>query len=247
MASNDAQTLEKLYIELGLDLSQLQADILAADRTVAENLGRLNREKNTIRLRMEADTAGLDRVKDAAQILTIQEKALNQELALARDKLAILDAAYKQVAANKNSTSLAVTRAEQAFLKEKIAVGQLEQELRNLSTQKISSTSTNSLLSGYQGIKGNISGKISELSNAFSQLQGATSSADSAITATLGIIENIPGTVGKAGVALATLPLIFKGVENSIVDMLKASASSGDSVYVMSRWVQMSRKIYGNV
>ena len=93
MAKGDGQTLEKLYIELGLDLSQLQADILAADKTVTENLGRLNRQKNIIRLRMEADTAGLDRVKDATEILAIQEKALNKELALSKDKLAILEAA----------------------------------------------------------------------------------------------------------------------------------------------------------
>lgn len=138
MAASDGKTLEKLYLELGLDLSQLQADILAADKTVTENLGRINRERNTIKLRVEADVAALDAVKNATQILEIQERGLNQQLTLSRDKLAILEAAYKQVAANKNSTAMAVQRAEQAFLKEKAAVGKLEQQLKSLAAQKIS-------------------------------------------------------------------------------------------------------------
>ena len=181
MAKGDGQTLEKLYIELGLDLSQLQADFLAADKTVTENLGRLNREKNTIRLRMEADIAGLDRVKDATKILEIQERALNQELTLSKTKLAILEAAYQQVANNANATAMAVQKAEQAFLREKIAVGQLEQELRALASQKTAPTSTNTLLSGYLNIKGNVTGTLQEIMTAFSNLKDATSSADTAL------------------------------------------------------------------
>ena len=237
--AKDSQTLERLYIELGLDLSKLQADILAADRTVTENLGRLNRERNIIRLRMEADISSLDSVKDATKILEIRETALNQQLAVQRDRMNILEAAYRQVANNANSTASAVNKAEQAFLREKIAVGQLERELRNLSAQK-TTTPINNLLSGYQNIKGSVTGTLQEIINAFNQLQGATSSADSALTATLGIIGSIPHPVGKAVAALASIPIVIKGIENSFLDLAKASAKSGDLVYVTSRYFQMS-------
>ena len=240
MPKGDGITLEKLFIELGLDLSQLQSDILAADRTVTENISRLNRERNIIRLRMEADTAGLDRVKDAAKIFEIQEKSLNQQLTISRDRMTILEAAYKQVANNANATAVAVNRAEQAFLREKVIVGQLEQQLRTLSSQKVSPPPVNNLLSGYQGLKGNVTDKLSELNSAFSQLQGSTSSFDAAITATLGVIGSIPRPAALATAALVGLPLIFKGIENSILDMTKAAAAGGDSVYVMSRGFQMS-------
>ena len=472
MPKGDGKTLESLYLELGLDLSRLQADILAADRTVTENLGRLNREKNTIKLRVEADIAALDRVKDAASILEIQERGLNQQLALSRDKLAILEAAYKQVAANSNSTSLAVQSAEKAFLKEKIAVGQLEAQLKSLSAQKVSIDTTqlqekisqlnskiqhvkiqadidvsklkdagsifdaqkvhiaavtkelelqrqkliqlreamyqsakntggenvqtlniksnvlqqiqeisrletrlkelrgmninlqiradsikqaeqtinenisrinarienirvktdidvsrlgaaasefdkakahvqglnreldlqnqklselkkalgssvsanglnnvktinlqteiqkqiqaidqlkakinelnkieppktNSLLSGYLNIKGDVAGKLNSMTLAFSNLKGATSSADNAITSVLGVIGEIPHPAARAAATLAGLPIIFKGIENSIIDMTRAAAASGDAVYVMSRGMQMSVKDAG--
>ncbi|MBR0103713.1 MAG: hypothetical protein IJQ01_09480 [Selenomonadaceae bacterium] len=467
MPKGDGKTLESLYLELGLDLSKLQADFLAADRTINENLGRLNREKNTIKLRVEADIAALDRVTDASKILEIQERGLNQQLSLSRDKLAILEAAYRQVAANKNSTAMAVQRAEQAFLREKEAVAKLEQQLKSLSAQKISfDTSqlqekisqlnsriqhirikadidvsklqganaafdaqkvhiaavtselelqrqkliqlrelmyrsaqntggdsvqtlniksnvlqqiqeisrletrlkelqgmninlqiradsirqaeqiiseniarinarienirvktdidvsklgaaasefdkakahvqglnreldlqnqklaelkkayataisasgrdsvkainfntdiqkqiqaidqlkakinelnkieppkTNSLLSGYLNIKGDVTGKLNSMALAFSNLKGATSSADNAITSVLGVIGEIPHPAARAAATLAGLPLIFKGVENSIIDMTRAAAASGDAVYVMSRGMQMS-------
>ena len=243
MASGQrGQTLGKLYIELGIDISQLQADILAADKTVTENLGRLNREKNVIRLRMEADIASLDRVKDATKILEIQEKALNQQLALTKDRMNILEAAYKQVASNANSTSVAVNKAEQAFLREKIAVAQLEQQLKSLASQKTPVT-TSGLLGGYNNIKGNVSGKISELAGAFDKLRNATGSADGAVTAVLSVIEKIPTPVGKAIGALAgfaAIPVIIKSVESALLDMAKPAIEAGDAFYVMSRGMQMS-------
>ena len=240
MAKGDGQTLERLFIELGLDLSKLQTDILAADKTVTENLGRLNREKNVIKLRMEADIASLDRVKDAAKILEIQEKALNQQLTLQKDRMNILEAAYRQVASNANATAVAVNKAEQAFLREKIAVGQLERQLKALASQKGSPAPTNSLLSGYQKLKGNVAGTINEITSALNGLQGASNSVDGALTTVLGIVGRIPPTAAAATAVLVGIPLIFKGIENSIVDLARASAASGDAVYVMSRGMQMS-------
>lgn len=472
MATGKGQTLESLYIELGLDISQLQAGILAADRSLTENLGRINRQRNIIKLRVEADIAGLDRFKDSTQILEIQERGLNQQLTLAKDKLSILEAAYQQVANNQNSSAIAVQNAEKAWQNARLEVGKLEQALKSLAAQKVSIDTTqlqenisklnakiqhvkinaeidtsklkdagnvfeaqkvhvaaltkeldlqrqklvelqnalkqstkiggadsvqslniksnvlqqiqeinrletrlkdlqntridlqfkadsirrveaevqenisrinakiehikvktdidvsrlgsaasefdrakihvqglsreldlqnqklaelrkalsasistnglnnvktinistdvqrqiheidqlkakikelnnipppksNNLLSGYLNIKGDVVGKLNEISSAFSQLKGATASADSAITASLGVIGTIPHPVGRAVAAFAALPIVLRGVENSLIDMTRAAAASGDAVYVMSRGFQMSIKDTG--
>ena len=142
MAKSEGQTIEKLFLELGLDLSVLNSDFIAAERKITDNLGRLNRERNIIKLRVAADIAGLDSVRDATKIFAIQEQGLNQQLALSRDKLTILEAAYRQVANNQNSTAYAIQNAEQAWQKERIAVAQLEQQLKSLSAQKISLDTT---------------------------------------------------------------------------------------------------------
>lgn len=59
------QSIEKLYFSLGLDISELGTDFIAAEQTVNQNLARLNRENNLIRMRMQLETSGLDPVKDA--------------------------------------------------------------------------------------------------------------------------------------------------------------------------------------
>ena len=229
-----------LSLRIGLTLSQLQSDFLAAEQTVKQGIAALNRQSNIVRLKMETDITGLDRVKDATKIIEIQERGLNQLLEMQRDKLTLATKAYQEYSTSKNANAVATKKLETVMERERLAVARLEAELKNLSSQKVTPQPVNSLLSGYQNIKGNVTGTLSELSNAFSQLQGATSSADSAITATLGVIGSIPSPVGKAVAALASFPIVLKGIENSFVDMTKAAAASGDSVYVMSRGFQMS-------
>ena len=89
------ETISKLYFNLGLDMSQLTADFIAADKTINENMARLNREKNLIKIKAEVDMAGLDAAKDKAKILEIQEKALTQQIDLQRQRISLAEAAYK--------------------------------------------------------------------------------------------------------------------------------------------------------
>lgn len=341
-----------LYLSIGLTLSQLQSDFLAAEQTIKSGIAQLNRQQNLIRLRMEADTAGLDRVKDATKFLETQERGLNQLLDLQRDKLKLATAAYQDVAKSKGANSAAAKQLETSMERERVAVARLEAQLKSLSAQKISiNTSqlqatiseniarinakiehikvktdidvsklgaaasefdkakahvqglnreldlqnkkllelknalrnsisanglnnvktinlqteiqkqiqainqlkakinelnnipppkTNNLLSNYLNIKGDIAGKLNSMTSAFANLKGATSSADTAITSVLGVIGEIPHPVGRAVAALAGLPLIFKGIENSIIEMTRQAAVSGDAFYVMSRGMQMS-------
>lgn len=88
------KSLESLYITLGLDVSQLTSDFIAADKTVAENMAKINRESNLLKLRMQVDTGNLDPVKDAAQILAIKTQILNEQLAMQKDRVKMASAAW---------------------------------------------------------------------------------------------------------------------------------------------------------
>lgn len=461
-----------LYMRIGLTLSRLQSDFLAAEQTVKQGIAALNRQQNIVRLRMEADTAGLDAVADKTKILEIQERSLTQILDMQRDKLRLASAAYQDVVKSKGENSTVAKQLEASVERERLAVARLEAQLKSLSAQKITfdaaklqdsvsklnakiqnirlkaeidtsklksagevfdaqkvhvaaltrelelqrqklvelqaqmyksaqqngansattlnfksnvlrqiqeinqlqaklrevqntninvqiradslrrveaeitekisllnsklehirvktdidvsklgsaasefdkarahvqglnreldlqnqklaqmrqalgaSVSTNGLnnvktinlqteiqkqiqaidqlkakinelnkiqppknnglLNGYLNIKGDIAGKLNSITSAFANLKGATSSADSAVTSVLTVIGEIPHPVGRAVAALAGLPLIFKGIENSIIEMTRAAAVSGDAVYVMSRGMQMSVKDAG--
>ena len=141
-------SLESLYITLGLDVSQLTSDFIAADKTVAENMAKINRESNLLKLRMQVDTGNLDPVKDAAQILAIKTQILNEQLAMQKDRVKMASAAWSEVSKKMGYTSTQTQKAEAAMLREKLAVQGLERELKQLNqTQQQSPTNkANSIL-----------------------------------------------------------------------------------------------------
>ncbi|MBR4382770.1 MAG: hypothetical protein IKP64_04355, partial [Selenomonadaceae bacterium] len=58
-----------LSMRIGLTLSQLQSDFLAAEQTVKQGIATLNRQQNLVKIRMEAETVGLDAAVDKTKIL----------------------------------------------------------------------------------------------------------------------------------------------------------------------------------
>lgn len=127
-----------LSLRIGLTLSQLQSDFLAAEQTVKQGIAAINRQQNIIKLRMEADTAGLDAVADKTKIIEVQERSLTQLLDLQRDKLKLATAAYQDVAQSKGANSTAAKQLETSMERERLAVARLEAQLKSLSAQKIS-------------------------------------------------------------------------------------------------------------
>lgn len=127
-----------LYMSIGLTLNQLQSDFLAAEQTVKQGVAAINRQQNIVKLRMEADTAGLDAVTDKTKILDVQERSLTQLLDLQRDKLKLTQAAYRDVANSKGANSTAAKNLEAAVERERLAVARLETQLKSLARQKIS-------------------------------------------------------------------------------------------------------------
>ncbi len=244
MADN---SISGLYMRLGLSLDELETDFIAAEKTTRENLARLNRESNLIRLRAEVEIGNLDETADAVQILTIRENALNEQLSIQRDKVKLAEAAYQDLI-NKHGTGAAVSqKAAAALEREKLALQRLQNELQNvrkaqddLNKSQNSTKSSNGLLGDYKDLKSIAGGSLGKIAEGFNGIKSAAGSADGAITKSLEIIEMIPHPAGKAAAALAMLPLAMHGIENSLIDLAKPAISAGDAFYVMSRGMQMS-------
>ena len=236
------ESISTLYLRLGLDYSSLDSDIIRASETLKSNISRISRENTIIKLRAQIDLAG---VTDEAKRLKIQQDALNQQIANQKLKLQGVTASWKDATQRMGEHSKQAQSATIAVERERLALVELEQELKKIAEQqKALPKGDNSLVSGYKSIKNTINNafnsSIGELANKYNELTTASQSADTAITKSLEIIGSIPNPVGKAIAALASVPLIFRGIENSIVETVKAATSSGDAVYVMSRGMQMS-------
>lgn len=226
------ETISKLYFNLGLDMSQLTADFIAADKTINENMARLNREKNLIKIKAEVDMAGLDAAKDKAKILEIQEKALTQQIDMQRQRISLAEAAYKDFCQRKGETSTAAKNAATALEKERLAMARLEAQLKSVSQQKLPTPQVdNRLLSGYTGLKnsiGDVTGKLAEL-------RSATASTDSAITKSLELLGAAPGPYAKLGVAIGALIVLPPVLEKTMVSLAQTSIHAGEATYQLAQ------------
>lgn len=234
---NQLETKLKELSNTRIDL-QIRADsIKQAEVKIQENIARLNAKIDHIKVKTEIDTAKLGSAVSEFDKAKFHAQGLTRELELQNQKLAEMRKALSTSISANGLTSAKSINLQTDIQKQIQAIDQLKAKIKELNSIQ---SPKKGLLDGYLSIKGDVASQLNNITTAFSNLRGATSSADSAIVSVLGVIDTIPTPVGKAAVALAGLPIIFAGIENSIVDMMKATAAAGDATYVMSRGFQMS-------
>ena len=238
MAKGSGETVSGLYLRLGLNYDELNQDFVKVEETLSSNIQRLNRQSTLIDLKAKVDLTG---VTDAEQRLKIQSEALTKQVEIQTQKVKLYETEWLAAGKAHGNASQQAQKAAIALKSQELALARLTQRLKEVQdAQNALPKNDNSLLAGYNGLKGNVAETIGNLTNAFSGIKDATSSADAAITKSLEIIGNIPSPVGKAVAALASIPLIAKGIESSLLNLAKPAIAAGDSLYVMSRGMQLS-------
>ena len=127
-----AETLGGLYLRLGLSISELESGFLDAERTVQQNMARLSRQQNLIRLRAEVEIGNLDETADAAQILTVRTQALNQQLSVQRDRIRIAEANLRDMTQRYGENAVLTQRAAVALERERVQLQRFERDLREV-------------------------------------------------------------------------------------------------------------------
>lgn len=232
--AKSGETVENLYVSLGLDISELTSDFVAADATVNQALARLNRESNAIKLKAEIDINGLDNIKDAEQIARIQMDALNKQIALQSDRVKLATAAWKQMVQTKGEQSKAAQAANTAMLREQATLSRLTKQMREYS-QASQNAAKNTPLQGYNTIKGNIGNVQNIISN-------MTASTDTAITQTLSLIGELPSAWAAAGVAIAASPLISVATQKGIIELARPAADAAANIKDVADLLRISNE-----
>ena len=218
---------------------QIRADsIRQAEQAISENIARINARIENIRVKTDIDLSRLGAAASEFDKAKAHVQGLNRELDLQNQKLAELKRALGASVSANGLNNVKTINLQTELQKQIQAIDQLKAKINELN--KIEPPKTNSLLSGYLNIKGDIAGKLNQISSSFYGIREASHSADAAITKSLEIIGAIPHPAGRAVAALAAIPLVIKGVENSLLEMAKPAIAGGDSFYVMSRGMQLS-------
>lgn len=119
-----------LYIRLGLSTDELESGFVAADRTLRDNMARLNRENTIVNLQAQVEISGLDESADATRILEVRQRALQRRIEIQRDRVRLASAALNDMAQQHGANSDQAQRASIAHERERMSLARLEQQLR---------------------------------------------------------------------------------------------------------------------
>lgn len=139
MAKGD--TIDELYIGLGLDVSELQLGFETAGKTVNQTIARLNSENKQIKLKTDIDLTKLEGAGKAVDVLKVKECGLTQQIEIQKQKLDILaktyEAAHKADKAKGLNEDSNLTRgAYTNYLRQQQAVEKLNASLRKLQAEQ---------------------------------------------------------------------------------------------------------------
>ncbi|WP_315440028.1 hypothetical protein [uncultured Selenomonas sp.] len=142
------QKIDELYLDIGLNIAQLQLDFDTADKTISDSIARLNSKANNIHLKLDADLAKLDGVGTELDKIKVRHQAINRELDIQRQKEQILAAVLKSAKKNDGVDSVAYRRAESNLPRQQRTVAQTEAEVRKLNAHLKESAVLSSTLGG---------------------------------------------------------------------------------------------------
>lgn len=131
--TDNGESIGELYARVGLNFDDMENAFLDVERSLAANIGRLNRANNIVRLQMQADLTGLDEATDAERIFEIRQRALNRQLDNQRTRLNLLQSALEDTRRRTGENSDATQRATIAFEQARLSVARLEQQLNDLN------------------------------------------------------------------------------------------------------------------
>lgn len=131
--TDNGESIGELYARIGLNFDDMENAFVDVERSLAANIGRLNRANNIVRLQMQADLTGLDEATDAERIFEIRQRALNRQLDNQRTRLNLLQSALEDTRRRTGENSDATQRATIAFEQARLSVARLEQQLEDLN------------------------------------------------------------------------------------------------------------------
>jgi len=135
-SSVNSAKVGELYTSIGVDLSTLDADLVYADKTVADAIKDMNAKKRQIKIQAEIDQNKLAGAATEIEKLSAKEKSLNDQLGLQEKKLKLTQAAYQGVLKDGNATAQAQSSWKTRVLEEERAYSSLEAEIRKVQQAK---------------------------------------------------------------------------------------------------------------
>jgi len=211
-------TIEKLYLSLGLDISQLDADLITASSTVAQGMASLKTKAQQTKLKMEIDMSQFKGAENSTEALATKTKYLTSQLTIQKQAVSLINAAYAESVATKGKDDGASQRLLTRLLREQKAEADLAAQIRQTNAARA----------------GNASGS-SSIINA-----GATNAASAAVGAlagSLGRVRDAGQSAGNSIMLINTKIIALTAIAASgagLFGLVKGAVDAGDAAYKLA-------------
>lgn len=236
------ETIGSLSISLGLDLSQLQPDLLTAEDTVAKAMGKLTQKAAQTKLRTEIEIANLDGVGSEIDKAKVKEQELIQLLDIENKKLTIRQKNYQANVKNYGEDAGVTRSSLTSMLNQEKQVASLNAELRKLRENMKQPVPQSGIVSGLNKLASEIRDTQGGLAGFNARLTNALSGSTGMAQEIGGVLTSLPGKAGLAGAAIAAVGTAAVGAVHGMVEFARSATAGGDALYKASIKFGMSTK-----
>lgn len=130
MVAKKGKQIDQLFLGLGLDVSQLDADFVSADKTVQEEMNKLSRTAQSVKLKTAIEVTGLSETGNQSEALTAKLKGLNESLHIQEQRVKLLSAEHMDYVNRLGEDAAGTQNLTNRLLREQKAQSELAAEIK---------------------------------------------------------------------------------------------------------------------
>lgn len=246
------ETLGELYTRIGLNFDDLENGFLDVERSLKDNMARLNQQTTLIDLNASVRLQGLDKINDEVKIFEVRQKELQEKIEIAKQKLSLLGSELAGTVAKFGANSKEATKATIAYQRQALAVGKLQSKLKQLETTHQNTAEQSKKFVNWGklfdsvGIGNRFDNGTTLLTN-FEKIKDAVPGLTKAIDSVATGFKNLPTPAKIAATSILAIPTAVKAAENGLMALAEPAVTAGDAFYVASRGAQMTIKDFAKL
>lgn len=200
------QTIEKLYVSIGLNADDLKVGFEQTDKTISQQVQKLNNDAKNIKLKMDVDLSRIESTGSELDKLKIKAEALQRQLQIATQKQSISQQTYDIYNQKYGADNSLTSKAERVNLYRQKDVIQLQNELKKVNSEidKVSPKAT----------------------SAFSKVSSGAKNAASSVT-------NLTGGISAFNAKFAGI-LAVVGTGAGLFNLTEGAMKSGETLYQLT-------------
>jgi len=122
--------VDELFLSLGIDTSDLEADLIGADKSVSDGIAILKTKMLQNKLKMEIDQSAFVGAENSMAAVANRTQHLTTQMNLQKVTVAALSAAYQKATADENLSAAAKDRMLTRLLREQKAETDLARQIK---------------------------------------------------------------------------------------------------------------------